>query len=110
MTDKIVVLSSCSSSEEAERLARTLLEAKLAACVSVLTQNRSFYWWKDKIEDVSECLLVIKTKREYFEQVRLKLESAHSYSLPEVLAIPVIEGSPAYLAWMDAELPGSPDA
>jgi len=104
MTDKIVVLSSCGSAQEAERLARVLLEAKLAACVSVLTQNRSFYWWKDKIEQTDECLLVIKTKRDLFAKVRSSLESAHSYSVPEVLALPVIDGAPGYLAWMDAEL------
>jgi periplasmic divalent cation tolerance protein len=104
MTNKIVVFSTCGSAEEAESLARKLLEARLAACVNVLMQIRSFYWWKDKVEEAGEWLLVIKTSREHFENVRLLLETAHSYELPEVLALPVIEGSPNYLDWLDREL------
>lgn len=104
MTNKIVVLSTCGSAEEAESLARKLLEARLAACVNVLMQIRSFYWWKDKVEEAGEWLLIIKTSREHFERVRLLLETAHSYELPEVLAVPVVEGSPNYLDWLDREL------
>jgi len=104
MTNKIVVLSTCGSQEEAEQLARRLLEARLAACVNVITQIRSFYWWQGKIEESGEWLLVIKTSRDLFEQLRVVLESAHSYELPEVLAIPVLDGSANYLAWMDREL------
>jgi periplasmic divalent cation tolerance protein len=107
MTDKIVVFSTCGSKEEAERLARQLLEARLAACVNVIMQIRSFYWWKGKIEDSGEWLLVIKTSRALFERVRSVLESAHSYELPEVLALPVVDGSPNYLAWLDGELKSS---
>jgi periplasmic divalent cation tolerance protein len=107
MTDKIVVFSTCGSADEAEKLARILLEARLAACVSVLTQNRSFYRWKDKIEDTSECLLIIKTSRALFDRLSSKLGSSHSYSVPEIVALPVIDGAPGYLAWMDSELQGS---
>lgn len=106
MTDKIVVLSSCGSAEEAERLARRLLETHTAACVNVITQNRSFYRWKGRIEDSSECLLLIKTSRDRFEALRAVLEGAHSYELPEVLALPVVDGSPNYLAWLTGELRG----
>jgi periplasmic divalent cation tolerance protein len=104
MTNKIVVFNTCGSAEEAEALARKLLEKRLAACVNVLMQVRSYYWWKDKIEDAGEWLLVIKTSRERFEEVRLLLESAHSYELPEVLALPIVEGSPNYLEWLDKEM------
>src|SRR5581483_12447292 len=100
MTDKIVVFSTCGSAEEAERLARRLLEARLAACVNVITQIQSFYWWKGEIENSPECLLVIKTSRALFESLRGLLESAHSYTLPEMLAVPVVDGSPGYLAWI----------
>jgi periplasmic divalent cation tolerance protein len=108
MTNKIVVFSTCGSAEEAERLARQLVEARLAACVNVIMQVRSFYRWKGKVEDAGEWLLVIKTSRERFDKVRLLLESAHSYELPEVLALPIVEGSETYLAWLDREL--TPDA
>jgi periplasmic divalent cation tolerance protein len=104
MTNKIVVFSTCGSAEEAERLARELLEAQLAACVNVIPQIQSFYHWQGKIEHSSEWLLVVKTSRELFDALRVKLESAHSYELPEVLAVPVIDGSPTYLAWLEAEL------
>lgn len=106
MTDKIVVFSTCGSQEEAERLARRLVEEHLAACVNVISPVRSFYRWKGAIEDATEWLLAIKTSRELFDRVRATLESAHSYELPEVLALPVVEGSPGYLAWMEGELSG----
>ena len=104
MTDKIVVFSTCGSREEAEKLARQLLEARLAACVSVIMQVQSFYWWQGKIEDSQEWLLMIKTSRDLFDKLRSALETAHSYELPVVLAVPIVEGSPNYLAWLEREL------
>lgn len=104
MTDKIVVLSTCGSAEEAERLARRLVEEKLAACVNVIGGAKSFYRWKGAIESADEFLLVIKTSRDLFERLRTMLEAAHSYELPEVLALPVVAGSPAYLKWLEGEL------
>lgn len=104
MTNKIVVFSTCGSQEEAAKLARQLLEARLAACVNVIMQIRSYYWWKGKIEESGEWLLVIKTTRDLFDKVRAVLETAHSYELPEVLALPVVAGAPNYLAWIDREL------
>jgi periplasmic divalent cation tolerance protein len=108
MTNSIVVFSTCGSAEEAERLARQLLEARLAACVNVIMQIRSFYWWKGKIEDSGEWLLVIKTSRDLFEPLRTVLESAHTYELPEVLALPIIAASPDYLLWLEGELRNPP--
>jgi periplasmic divalent cation tolerance protein len=104
MTNKIVVLSTCGSESEAEALARDLIDSRLAACVNVIPQIRSFYRWKGKVEDSGEWLLVVKTSRELFDALRVRLEAAHSYELPEVLALPVIDGSPNYLAWLDGEL------
>jgi periplasmic divalent cation tolerance protein len=104
MTDKIVVLNTCASAEEAERLARTLVDARLAACVTVISPVRSFYRWNGAVTDAAEWLLVIKTSRALFDRLRASLESAHSYELPEVLALPVIEGSANYLSWIDTEL------
>jgi periplasmic divalent cation tolerance protein len=104
MTDKIVVLSTCASEEEADRLARMLVERRLAACVNLLPNMRSVYRWNGGIETAAECLLVIKTSREQFATLRAALEAAHSYELPEALALPVVDGSPAYLTWLDASL------
>jgi periplasmic divalent cation tolerance protein len=106
MTDKIVVLSTCSTEEEAERLARLLLDARLAACVSVIPRIRSFYHWKGAVESADECLLLIKSSRELFDSLRARLEGVHSYEVPELLALPVIEGAANYITWLDASLRG----
>jgi periplasmic divalent cation tolerance protein len=104
MTDKIVVLNTCGSAEEAERLARSLVDRRLAACVTVISPVRSFYRWKGAVVDTAEWLLVIKTSRPLFAQLRTALESMHSFELPEILALPVTEASVDYLTWMDGEL------
>jgi periplasmic divalent cation tolerance protein len=104
MTEKIVVLSTCGSEEEAARIANKLVDAHLAACVNLIPKIRSFYRWRDKVEDSVEWMLVIKTSRACFEPLCAVLEAAHSYELPEVLAIPIVDGSTNYLAWLDGEL------
>jgi periplasmic divalent cation tolerance protein len=104
MTDKIVVLSTCGTEEEAERLARALVEQRLAACVNVVPRVRSFYRWKGQIEDAAECLLVIKSSRPHFDRLRAALASAHSYEVPEVVALPILDGSPDYLKWLEDNL------
>ena|ERR1700722_5386216 len=104
MTDKIVVLSACATADEAHSIATKLIEARLAACVNVIPGVRSFYRWKGKVEQAEECMLVIKTSRRQFESLRIELEKAHTYEVPEVVALPVVEGSPNYLNWLDNEL------
>ncbi|MEJ5367321.1 MAG: divalent-cation tolerance protein CutA [Bryobacteraceae bacterium] len=105
MTDKIVVSITCGSAEEARRLARLLVEERLAACVQVLPSVRSVYRWRGAVEESEEWLLLIKTRRGLFEQLRRRIRAAHSYELPEILACPVVDGEPDYLAWIDAEVP-----
>jgi len=104
MTDKIVVLNTCASAEEAENIARGLIEARLAACVSVLPGARSYYRWQGVIENADEWLLLIKTSRELFESLRLELEKLHSYEVPELIALPIVDGAPNYLNWLEAEI------
>ena len=108
MTDKVVVLSTCGSSEEAGRVARALIEKRLAACVNVLPGVRSVYRWKDVIEDEEEVLLLIKTSRPLMEELRGEIERLHSYEVPEVIALAVVDGSGRYLAWMNRELAHKP--
>jgi periplasmic divalent cation tolerance protein len=103
MTDKIVVFTTCGSEEEAHKLATTLIEKRLAACVNIAAPVTSVYRWKGSIEEAREWMLIIKSRRERFEEMRMVLEGAHSYELPEVLAIPVVDGSPNYLAWVEDE-------
>ena len=104
MTEKIAVFSTCGSEEEAVRIAKQLVERRVAACVNLIPRIRSFYRWQGKVEDSTEWLLIVKTSRGRFEALRTVLEAAHSYELPEVLALPIIDGSPNYLAWLETEL------
>ena len=107
MTEKIIVFSNCGTEEEAMRVAHALIGSKLAACVNVLPKIRSVYRWKGAIEEESEWMLVIKSSRPLFSQLQAALRKAHSYDVPEVLAIPVVDGSPEYLRWLDGELAGN---
>ena len=100
MTDKIVVLSACASSEEADKVARTLVEKKLAACVNILPAVRSIYRWKGAIEDDQETLLLIKSSRALFGELRAEIQKLHSYEIPEAIAIPIVDGLERYLEWM----------
>jgi periplasmic divalent cation tolerance protein len=108
MTDKIVVLNTCASEAEAERLARLLIEERLAACVSIVPRLRSFYHWKGAVDSSEECLLLIKSSRALFDQLRLAIEKAHTYEVPEVLALPVVAGAASYLDWLEANLKEGP--
>lgn len=103
MTDKIAVFSTCGSEEEAKRIARALVEQRLAACVNVVSPVRSVYRWKGAIEEAEEWLLLIKTRRDLFEKLEERLRALHSYDTPEIVALPMVAGAAAYLDWIDAE-------
>jgi periplasmic divalent cation tolerance protein len=107
MTDKIVVLSTCATEADAERLARALVAGRLAACVNVLPGVRSFYHWKGEIDSSQEFLLLVKTSRDLLPALRTEIEKLHPYELPEVIALPVVAGSDNYLAWLQANLRGA---
>ncbi len=104
MTDKIVAFSTCDSEEQAVQIARALVEQRLAACVNILPNARSIYRWKGQIEDAPEWLLIIKSRRDLMDQLRAAIGKIHTYEVPELLAIPVVDGSESYLAWLDREL------
>ena len=107
MTDKIVVLTTCAAEADAERLARALVEGRLAACVNVVPGVRSFYRWKGEVDSGVEFLLIIKTSRELFPALRAEMERLHPYELPELLALPVVAGAENYLSWFQAGLRGA---
>ena len=104
MTDKIVVLATCESDEEARRIARDLVTRRLAACVNLIPKVRSIYHWKGAVEEGEETLLMIKSARPLFDQLRAAIAHLHSYEVPEMIALPIVDGSAAYLDWMDREL------
>jgi periplasmic divalent cation tolerance protein len=102
MTDKLVVLVTCSSLGEARRIARGVVEGRLAACVNILPSAvSSIYRWKGKVESARERLLLIKTSRRHLAKLRSAVERLHSYDVPEFIALPISAGSPAYLAWIE---------
>jgi len=102
MTDKRVVLVSCGTEEEASRIARALVEERLAACVNIVDAPvRSVYRWKGRIETAEERLLLIKTRRGRLKALEAAVKRLHSYETPEMIALPIAEGARAYLAWLE---------
>jgi|SRR5271154_3590147 len=100
MTDKRIVLTTAGSEDEARKIARHLVESRMAACVNIVSQVASIYRWKENIEEAREWLLVIKTTAAAFEQVRQTITDLHSYELPECVCLTIEEGSPNYLEWI----------
>ena len=106
MTDKIVILSTCATEEEAHKVGRALVEERLAACVNVIPNIRSFYRWKGEVESASEWLLVIKSSRPLLGALTARIEALHSYEIPEAIALAIIEGSGNYMNWLQTNLKG----
>ena len=98
--ESIVVLVTCGSEEEALKIAHALVEEHLAACVNIVSPVRSIYRWEGKIWDEEEWILIIKTQKERFEELERKVESLHSYSVPEIIGLPIVESSSPYLKWL----------
>jgi periplasmic divalent cation tolerance protein len=103
LSDSVVVFSTCGSEDEAERVARALVEARLAACVNIVPGVRSVYRWKGAVEDAREWLLTIKTRRDLLPVMMAELRRVHSYDVPEAIALPIVDGLPEYLAWIREE-------
>jgi periplasmic divalent cation tolerance protein len=102
----MVVLVACGSAEEARRIARALVEGRLAACVNILAGLESVYRWKGAVEEAAEWLLIVKTVRGLFERLQAKVRALHSYELPEIVALPVETGLEEYLSWIAGSVEG----
>ena len=98
----VVALTTVASQDDAERIARSLVEKGLAACVNIVPGVVSIYRWKDGIERDQEWLLVIKTRGERFAALKTALIAEHPYELPELVALPIAAGHQPYLDWLDA--------
>ena len=98
-TDVRVVLCTCPA-DHAERIARTVLEERLVACVNVVSGVKSLYWWKGEIQNDPETLLVIKTPTNQYQKLEQRLLEIHPYSVPEVLSLEVVDGSRSYISWV----------
>ncbi|MCC6347656.1 MAG: divalent-cation tolerance protein CutA [Nitrospirales bacterium] len=98
--EALVVYITAPDEEEAAKIARTLVEERLAACVNIVRGIRSLYRWEGKIEDDSEVLMITKTRRELFPSLQERVKELHRYTVPEIIALPIVEGSPDYLCWL----------
>ncbi|HMK42735.1 MAG TPA: divalent-cation tolerance protein CutA [Dissulfurispiraceae bacterium] len=99
--DYLVVYVTAPNEDEAAKIAKILIEERLAGCVNIVRSLRSIYRWQGAIEDESEVLMICKTRRTLFEALEARVKTLHSYSVPEVIALPIVAGSREYLAWLD---------
>jgi periplasmic divalent cation tolerance protein len=100
----VLVLITASSIEEAKVIADNLVEHRLAACVSIVEKVHSTYWWKDAKEASEEALLIVKTREDVLEELTKRIRELHSYENPEIVALPIVGGSDAYLRWIGEEV------
>ncbi len=100
MTDKGIVFMTASSSQEADLIANRLVEKRLAACVNIISQIKSLYWWEGKICNDEEVLLTAKTTARIFPELVREVKKLHSYEVPEIVFTPIQDGSKEYLNWI----------
>ncbi|MFH0932806.1 MAG: divalent-cation tolerance protein CutA [Nitrospirota bacterium] len=98
--DEIVVFITASDEEEAAKIAKALVESRLAGCVNIIKDIRSIYSWQGKIENEKEVLMIVKTQKALFNSLMKKVKELHSYTVPEIIALPIITGSEDYLKWL----------
>jgi len=106
MTDKLIVFVTCETRRQAEQIAQTVIEEKLAACVNVLPGIRSCYVWEEKLTWSDEALLLIKTTGGRFNQLRDRIRALHSYDVPEIVGVTIEEGLKEYVEWIDRAVGG----
>ena len=101
--DFVMVLITTGSEEEADSIARQLVENRIAACVNSVNEVRSLFWWQGKTDSAHETLLFVKTRASLLPRLIETVKKAHSYSVPEIIAMPIIGGNPDYLNWLAKE-------
>ena len=104
MDEVLLLVTNLPDRDSAQRMAQMLVENRAAACVNILPECTSVYRWQDKIESASEVLLLIKTTRSEYKRVEELIQAQHPYELPEIIAVPVVEGLQAYLNWVAEEV------
>ncbi|MBN1176276.1 MAG: divalent-cation tolerance protein CutA [Dehalococcoidales bacterium] len=100
----IVVFITAKDNEEAQKIAKTLLKRRQAACVNIVPEVGAHFWWKDKLNATQESLLVARTREALLPDIIKSVKKIHSYSVPEIIALPVIGGNEEYLDWIDSEV------
>ncbi|MBN2463581.1 MAG: divalent-cation tolerance protein CutA [Dehalococcoidia bacterium] len=103
-TGKVVIFVTASTEQEARKIADQLLSSRKAACVNIVPEVDSSFWWQGKLDSAQESLLIIKTRVSLLQEVIGMVKAAHSYSVPEIIALPIIGGNEDYLRWIDDEV------
>ena len=103
VTQFIVIFITIDTPANAQKLADKLLAARKAACVNIIPKISSQYWWQGKIEKADELMLVVKTRAALLDELIALVKQNHPYTVPEIIAIPIISGNPDYLAWLEKE-------
>ena len=98
-----VVFVTASNIKEARKIASVVVKERIVACVNIVKKIESIYWWQGKIEKSTEMLLIMKTKISLSKKLIKKIKSLHSYTVPEIIFLPIIEGNPDYLKWIEKE-------
>ena len=97
----MVVLITAKDSAEGDSIVKKLVEDRLIACGNIVPGIKSLFWWEGKVDTADEVLLVLKTNKKYFPEIEKTVKSLHSYDVPEIIALPIVEGSPEYLKWIE---------
>jgi len=104
MENYIQVITTVDDKEEAQRIARAVVEKRLAACVQIIGPVSSMYWWEDNIVEEPEHICLIKSRENLYPELEQLIMEEHSYEIPEILVVPVLKGSDGYFGWMEKEL------
>ena len=100
-SDHLMVFITGSTVKGAKKIARALVEEKLAACCNIIKGITSIYAWEGKIEEAAECMIIVKTRQERFDRLVKVVKQMHSYAVPEIIAVPITKGLKGYLSWID---------
>ena len=103
MKEYIQVFTTVEKREDAERIASSVVNKRVAACAQVIGPIRSTYWWKGKVEQAEEWLLMMKTREALFSVLEKEIKAIHPYEVPEIIALPIVAGSQSYLKWIEGE-------
>jgi len=104
MSSHILIFMTASTKEEAIKIVRHLLEEKLIACANIVGSIDSLFWWKGKIDEASEFIVLMKSHSKLFSKISRRVREMHSYEVPELIALRIEKGLPAYLSWIDTVL------
>ena len=103
INDYIQVFTTVEKRRDADRMASVVVNQRVAACAQVVGPMRSTYWWKGKVEEAGEWLLMMKTRQDLFPSLEKEIRAVHPYEVPEIIALPIVAGSASYLQWIGAE-------